>query len=1139
MQTDVVSARIAAAAHSGRAVLNTGPSQLIIDDWRLRGWALTASGGAWAAPSSPYRLVGTPQGDYITKSAGVSYRSHVLYRSHIGYRGGTATNIWDLGYQDLGVHTPVSLPDGSTDTPYVSSVAMSGTQDLICWYANKPRNLFDSGIYVQRVVDDGAGHVYWSEPTQVYGSATPDDANQSSQFFITFPRLQVINGEYWILALECSLQNIVITYHLCYFRSADGIHWSDREYLAGVSNDTAEENSGINSYLSSGVPTAFARDDLKHAYLNVSGTSTYIRGKNGNNFVCGSTTLVGITNPAKQLDITLDVKDWTLSLPTAPTSAQGSYTLQNPTVAGAGKYNNSSLIVAGARLIHKAGYVTSSGAELLTLAQELIDEVRQPTKLEGGAQNELRLTTQDYSAWLRDWEGDVFWEWSSPRRATLDLFCDLSALTVMDGSYLVGADSILQAGRIASDSQVPDDVAYIHEARTVDGALELQWRLRLTKTNIYAGVVFQGIDDRNFWALRYNGNLGKYELLQATPIAAGHQNYAYGAAVQTSGAVATTAGTWYWLKVAQWHNHVIAWHSTDRITWTKVIDYTAPLGTLPASAQYWGIVGKSLSTPSGTIGQLAVTGGKQAMDSGGNPLMFALRVQSPAHTSVLRALAVVAGQVSVPPALIISLVRDVGGGAGPAGATNPANVLFTGLAAANSFAAGDAAPSWVGVGVAPYVALAASTYYWITVTFDGTLTGSQKWYWYSEDPAANTYGVNRTRQSANAGATWSSLSNTSMNLAAVLFSDIDGAFAEFNAMYWTSAESAKTIERIANDIAAKAWVLSLTADAFLKTADLALGGDGILWQPVGYGTIGDMVLDADVTISATAGIVLRASSIGGGATNGYRIVLDPGTQLIKVYQPSAVLAEQIDSLQYLPSGSAFHVQIVSSLQFLYVFVNEALAATYYDGALTTPGYIGLVSAGTTWANVRVPDMTEIMPYHVLEAAKNAQTGLDELTQKSRFKWFLRFDGTLRIGSFANLASMDSYSATIEATENTHTGRYEVNQLTPSGNYYATRFNAAGLDRTGKRRYQVQQYTDAQSNEQAYLDGDLVLQRSQEHASTYTLEGTAVLATEREDRVNVVNPLDGVSADYLVTDIELSGSLNPSVSHAKLGVRKAV
>jgi hypothetical protein len=1109
MQTGTVPSRIALAAHSGNVQLNRAAGQLVIDDWRLRGWTKTASGGSWAAPTTSYSIVATAGGDYV------SY-------------GGSA---WDIGLQDLGHHVPVTLPDGTTDTPYVSSAALASGQTLLCFYANKPRNTFDAGIYVIRVTDDGAGHVYWGDVTQVFGTTSPDDSNQSSQFCITFPRIQIINGEFWILALECSLQNVVVTYHLCYFRSADGVHWSDREYLAGVSNDLAEENTGINSYLNSSTPTAFTRDDLKHAYLAISGNNTYILGKNGNNFVCGSTSLVGITNPAKQLDISADVDDWTLSLPVAPTAAQGRYTLQNP----GNRYNNSALLVPGARLIHKVGYYTTSGAELLTLANELIDEVRQPTQIaQSGVKNELQLTTQDYSQWLRDWQGDVFWEWNSPRKATFDLFCDLEAFTVTNGSFLVMQNALLQATSVPSDAQTPDDLAYIHEVRTFDGSLELQWRLRLSKVGVYAGVVFQGIDDRNFWCVRYNGDLGKYELVQAVPTTGGHKNYAYAAAVATSGSVSTSAGTWYWLKVAQWHNHVMAWHSTDRITWTNVIDYTAPVGTVPASAQYWGIVGKSLSTPSGSVGQLDTLGGPQAMDSGGNPLVFALRVQSPSQTSILRALAVVAGQDIIPPSLVISLVKDTGGGAGPADMSNPANVLFSGLIAAHQFNT-TATPGWVGIGAAGYVPLAASTYYWITVTFEGTLSGTQKWYWYSSDPAHNTYGSNLTRKSSNTGVSWSSLSNTDLNLAAALFSDIDGAFAEFNAMYWTSAESAKTIERVVNDIAAKAWVLSLTADSFVKTSDLALAG-GVLWQPGSFGTLGDLVLDADVTVSGTAIIVLRASGTGGAASTGYQIKIDPGNQRFQFYQPGAVLSEQITSLQTLVTGTAMHVQIVNWQRFIYVYINDALAATYYDATLTTPGYLGLVNSGATWANVRVPDMTEVLPYHVMEAGKSAQSAIDELTRLRRFLWYLRFDGTLRIGSFAELSSVDSYSATLEAAENIHTGRYEVNHLTPTGNYYATRFSALGLDRTGKRRYQQQNYTDAQSNEQAYLDGDLVLRRSRELASEYQMDSVAVWPAEREDVVTVTNPLDGTSADYILNDLDFEYSIEGVKSHQKAGLR---
>lgn len=1120
MQTSAIANRIATAAHAPAIALNLAAGQVVVNDWRLRQWGLTGSGPAWAAPSTAYAFTATSRGDYIGKGSSALYDAAILYDSVTPYDG--IGNPWDYGYQDLGQNTPVTYPDGGTHKPYLSSVAVSATRDLICYYANQPFGFYDAGIYVQRVTDDGAGHLYWSTPTLVFGSVNIDDTNGQSIFFISFPRLQVINGEYWILATECSLQNAVVTYHLCYFRSLDGVHWSDREYLAGVSNDPGETAQALNVYDNSGTPTAFTRADLVDAYLYVSGTNTYLASNGGHgNFVCPSTTLVGITNPARQIDITGNLTRWSLSMPTAPTAAQGSYTLQNP----GGTYNaqvglgtGSEIIVPGAQVLHQAGYVTTNGAELITVSTELIDELRQDTT---SRTNEFAITTQDFSAWLRDWQPDVYWEYFSPRQSTFDVFCDLTAFITVQGMFTTNPSGELIAGPVNPGDPFIDNLAYIHEHRTGDGFIDVKWKIDTAWSRHRAGVVVQGVDDRNFWAVLYNGNTHKFELKHAIPNASGHKVYKYAATPQSSGTYSLSLNTWYWLRVAEWHNRVVAWHSTDRINWTKVIDYTSPFtpanNVLAANNAYWGLVGKSTVTPNTQYGNVDASGGLYQLDDGaGNPLTVSLKFTTGAQGGTLRAIAALLGTSGSPPDVTLGVCTDSGGY--PADITDDAHVLYQVSSNSRYFNSKDV-PAWKGVPVPGDVQLAANTTYHIFVTFDNTLSGAEGWWGCSQDPATYPYGAGKSYQSTDGGKTWAMLSNPYLALSAVVYMDAIGGYAKFGAMYWTSGEPPLTIEDIATDMAAKASVLHTSVDAFVATSDLTLGGDGILWQPTAYGKIGDLALDADVTISGTAQVVLRASAIGGGATNGWRIVLDPSTQKLSFYSPGATLLQQADSLQYLPTG-AIHVRVINWNRFIYVYVNECLAGGVFDSNLTTAGYVGLVNAGATWTNVRIPDMTELLDYHALDAEKSAQAGLSELLAKTRFKYFVRYDGSLRMGSFANRASVDTYqgSAGLLHGNKVTTNRFALNAIIPAGNYYALRFAARELARIGRRLFRKVDYTDAFTNEAAYNAGALVVTRAEELASEYTATSPPVWPAEREDRITVVNTRDGVSADYVVNDL---------------------
>ncbi len=1126
MQIGTQATRIHAAAISGNAKMTTIANQVVLSDPRLRGFSSTASGGSWSAPAGNYAIVAGTNGDHITKS-------------------GTS---WNLGDQDLGSHTPVILPDSSSDVPYVSSIALSATEDLICFYASHLLNGFDTGIYAMRVKDDGAGHVYWGDPIPVFQNTAVDDMNAQSQMFVTFPRIQTINSEYWILALEASRQSNIITYHLCYFRSKTGSSWygvehfSDREYLVGLSNDPAEVNIGINSYLVSTTPTAFTLADIKHAYLNISGNNCYIVSKGGaTNFVCPASVLVGVANTALQVDLTADIPTRGLSLPAAPTAAQNTHQLWNP----GKKYNGNALIVPGARITNKAGYVTGANSDLLTISTDLVDEIRQTTAVDasGKTVNVIDLTTIDMTGYLRDWYADTFIEYNSPKQATYDLICDFTGFTLInEAGFSIDSSANLRVNRIDPNATTPDNLAFIHEVRTVNGMMEVQWQITQAMAGHYAYISLQGTEQCNaYYAVVYNGDTTKFELWQATPSTQPYKFLTYGAVLQASGAVALSVATNYWLRVAQFHNRVVAWHSTDRITWTKEIDYTG----ITANKGYWGLGGKATGLVAPAIGNSDAYGGKKALYSGVNPIMVALKVTTGAYPSSLIALGTLAGQTGNPAGnLKIGLGADNGSGTYPANLSLDANVVWKG-AMESAQVSDPAYPHWgPAVGPTEDVELAASTVYWVYLTFDGTLAGGQKWDWFTQDTSALPYGTGLTKTSTDGGATWSDSASSSDALAALLFIAYDYGHPQFSSFYWTSGETPRNLDYIANDISAKASVLDVTPDSFVVTADLTTGADSIKWQPIGYGKLGDFTADVDVVIDSgyTGEVSFRSSTIGSGAGNGYRVILSPAAQTITIYDATATLILSIDSLQYIPADVSFHLTLVNWAKFIYVYINGCLATSCYNSNLTTMGYFGLLSTHTAWTNVRIPDMLPIKPLFDIQANSNALTALKDITDKTKYRYFIRYDGSLRIGSFPNRSSVATYSATVTQAGKVETARYANNQVSAQGGQYAMRFSADELDKQGKRRVAQLDFTSAFTNEDAYRDSDLVLQQAKERDSQYTIDNfLADWALEREDRITVTNPLDGISSDYVVNDIQVSPitiAPKPTVA-SRVGLRKFV
>ena len=1100
MQTSADAVAIHNTALSGIAVQNLAVNRWVFDDWRLRGFVQRASPPTWVAPTAGYSIVSTAYGDYIKKGA----------------------IAWDLGYQDLGHHTPVTLPDGvTTDTPYISSIAISGSEDLICFYANHFRNGFESGIYVMRVVDDGV-NIYWGDPVRIFESQAIDDTNSQSQMFVSFPRLQTFNGEYWITALECSLQGTVITYHLCYFRSVDGLKWSDRQYIAGTSSDQSQAGIGINGYTDNvGNPAFFYLTDLIHAYLQVSGTNLWLVSKIGVSTACPATSLVGVTNSDTLIDLTPYAPSWSVTQPAVPALVTSTLTLENAGTVLSGNPH----LVSGGKVIQKVGY----GTKLLTLNTFIAEEVHRPEEL---GKDGIVINLSDYGVLTRDWVSDLYWEWFSPVQMTFDTFCDGTAFTPLNGTFTIGTDAELVAYAVETNQPYPDNMAIIHQRRGTDGSLELQWKITVSLTDHYAGIVLQNRypnENSDFWSVYFDGNDNKYKLRRAIPSNTAYQYFAYQSPVQASSAMGLSADTFYWMKLTQWHNRVIVEHSTDRANWSAVIDYTSPLdGTnavLSADLQNMGLLGRSTGFLSDALGNTDGSGGAEAMDDGsGNRVYWAKKITTGSYLSEIRGLAFLAGQTGLPSNLNVGVAKDNAGAMSDI--TISSNVLWLGSIPSSYF--GDpSTPTWASASPQVLVNIPASTSVWLFFYFDTALLAGQEWNFFTDNTTS------ATMQISSDGVTWSG----SLKSAAIaLFVNYDLGSAHFGSMYYTTAETPKTIEDVSTEISALSGVIHSREDSFLETADLVPGTSfpASYWQPLANGWINNFSLDVDFVGSAAPVIFCHSNNIDNDYLGNVSITLDFGAQEIVLYNSNTTTTITIHPLVVIPES--FHLKLVSWNQFYYVYINGALAGVLYDSDLLsdTPGWIGLNPSGGTFSNFRIPDMTAIKDYYVLDADKTSQSGLDDLISRVQSThryayYFFDYDGAARISSFPRRTSVASYAATLTKDEGNNSLHYSLTEVQPQGNRYATHYDAQELDRTGYRRRAHMDYTEAFTNQSAYDDAEPVLTHAKELAETFTMElMPSDYALQREDRITANGN------DYIVNDQSFSGKLGEDKQ--KVGLR---
>ena len=1105
------------------------------------------------------------------------------------YSGGAWTvPPWDLA--GIATNGPVNVYGVGQVTVPFDVIAIGANDYLVAFYTKSPRGYQDAGLYTVRVSNLGAGLTpHWQQIAPLFatnpGLAQIDTVTYPA-LYLAFPQLQQVGSEYWLTALEISGYVGTNVQTLVTFRSLDGVHWTDRA-------DKFYAATTLLTYDAGGTPTSFTFNNLANGQLVVSGTNVYLFGFDQALYAAAS-QLCGVDNAAKKLDVSADVLTWDASLPSGGGAGTFNFTLLNP----AGVYNNSTILRRGSKVTIQAGYYTASGEEVTNVVTGLIDEVRQSTAVNAGGEivNSIEVACRDDTKKLQEdgWVPDIFYEYPGPDATHLTQVSDLTALSVFNGTFFA-AGGELHGGMLDSTSTLVDNLATLSYPKGADGLFEMQFKCLGAWTSSYVGVALQIANNADYHAVIYDGT--NFSLYKATPNAAGASKiFAYALVASIGGqtrqtAAALTVGTAYWLRVAQWHHRVLAWYSTDRQNWTKVIDY-APV---PASISYWGVILKGNVSVSPALGVP-----QQPADAGLSSLLYttALNDPNPANlgkamshfmrvrtgaAGLLRSITVGltrygygANDALYLPDVTVQLWKDYGDGTKPADLSNSANKLYeytlspTTIPPLNN---GRVSPLSLPVNSA--VNLGSNTYYWICAKSAANITtsggqmlavpvylaymppgygsGLSCVFQYNPADLANFYAF-----APNPGGAGSAYSM-------YLLDSYDSSGIVIQQLNHVGGEVPRTLEFVAQDIAAKAGITAFNPDAWLSDAfgaALDTGADGTAhtWNnaPTGtwatgagvltgfhasattwaylrtntyLGNKGDVYLSANLTILATAqraGFLLRANGAPDSFTAAYLVDLKPGSPdlitLSKIVSGTLTTLYATPSLVALPVGQSMRVTLIANAGMVALYVDDNLAAAFWDATITAQGGVGLavygnISGGAVaqFDNVRVPDAWPLKKYFAIQARENGKAALDRLIAQDRLVYFMQPSGALRLASFSSRASVDTYGATVTATKRIDSDRFWVSHIQPQGGRFADRFDATLMDSDG-RRFKALDFSDAFTDEQAYDDAAVPLRKAKELTLQYTLESAAMPAVEREDVITAVNALDGTNTAFVVSDV---------------------
>lgn len=1049
----------------------------------------------------------------------------------------TTAQVWDLGGHILGIEERIELPNGDFYTSNLSGVQLSPGRIEIAFFANSFRESAEDGIWVERVANlnyaAAPQNLHWAHPFPVYLSIGLDDDNERSTMYEAFPRLQIIGEEYWITCLEVSRFGPNRRYHLAFHRSLDGVHWTDRDYHQGAANNDETE-----AYCYNGdVP--FLIEDLIYANLVVFGNRVFIVGFD-KVFYCPATSLVGVDNPQRKVDLTNALLSWDMNLPTAPTAGSVNYEVDGIVK----EWNLQDLIAAhyGIKVTHQGGYYDTTEEEdvFIQIGQFNVDTVSQHGE-EG--QKTTQIQVIDDTLLMDRWKADTYWQWESASEMVYNRFCDTTSFIITQGGFTTGFAGRLRSSVVRKEDNFFDDIAVFNLDSLDGGICVTKFQCDKTWEDNHMGIAFQGRgqgdgeDNKIFWAVLYNRNSyeNKFTLQQAIPRTSPNKTklYRYRPAVAESSTIVLDDNTPYWLRVGVWHSHVMVWYTDEPgdvfdPNWILVLDFLSedfpPNQVIPCRYEWWGLIGTQRTLPSGALGILRSDGGMQDLFTGTDPRMVALHVQLGDEASILRRINVSITQENIdsepmPDALVMLLEGDANN---PFDATDPDNVIYTGSPSALFFGAHDS-PQWLGANPPSNpepVKLAADQHVWIAVSFDGELTAGQSYKW-----ASSLAGGGPTKYSDNEGASWNGFANPDLELTASIEVEYLNGRVKFFNIHFGSGETTYTFEDLAHHIASKAGVMDIRPDDFVNTDDLILGPDNIWWQPEVFGKIDDFILEADVALDDRIEILLVQDQVDGGNANGFMVRLDQSNQRVTYFFEGDVI-DRAESLAYIPQE--FHLRLIKRHTLCYVYVNEALASICYHPGFAQEGYVGVFSGDyleTVWTNLRIPDLRNMVARWDIPAGTSALQSLQQMCAKptpgttARARFFIDYLGRLRIGSFQRREVVDTYENTIKTEDKSETIQGMVTQNTPVGNYYGTKWDGELMDQEG-RRHEMNDITDGRHDRAAIRAAEEIFRNIKEKQTQTTIKHAPVWPAEREDLNRVIDPILKTNENMIIDNMAI-------------------
>ncbi|MBI5035556.1 MAG: hypothetical protein HZB51_34120 [Chloroflexi bacterium] len=1086
-----------------------------------------------------------------------------------------SASTWDFAPIDMGVSGIEIYGIGLAPTGIAAIKLGTGDYNII-FYAKEPNGATATGLWQCRVSNVIAGQTpHWQHVYPLF-SNTPSTVDPTtnqpvSRLYVGFPKVQQIGSEFWIAALEVSAFAGHYIQHLAVMRSRNGTDWTDRNFYLGGSDW---------SFWRSAVQIPFWINKLFCAQPVVVGNYIYLVAYDAV-YRTDATILCGVDNAAKRIDVTGDVKSWDYDRQSGGQAGQGTLELANPLAYDSNILRKGARIVIRAGYFTTQGEElmdvwTGSIDEISKpyAAQEGVRATiayRDLTKL---------LTDDGYTAdvFYSFYGPEIV---NLPTIYSTSPFYFPNGSFSLAGGILYGGlvvDDLPNVDNLAVLTTQPAHDGFMilkFDCRQswTNAYAGIVFQLK-DETNYYV-IIANGTDIRLYRADPTAENANKnltYTQLGSTAAAALSINTVYYLRVRVwhgTLAVEYSSDQQNWTAVSLGSYGTLP---TDATNWGIVqkgnVSISPPIGEARLKntnlTPWRGLNDENMLNPV----------------SPGAYMQYLARVKT-GKGGALRSIAIQLQRVidlehnaAYIPSMTVRFVKDKGDASFCASMADLANVLYE--TTIDSSIVPIALQSTKVVVTGELIDLEPETYYWVYIKSNGRIPAktdnssliTQPVYIGHIDLAglpsvSDPYRCfwNYYETPDGSESDWQL---QPISLCVAVYTAYDSSGVEIQGVLHSSGETYKTIEDVATGIAAKAGQLQVTPDskftddfdaAFAKWDEANAVGTWVVaasrlsgynsdpnaWAfitAVTTTTLGDVLWRSIMQFKANglaAGLLLRATGSPSVFTKSYLLYLASSSsgngffKLSKIINGVITPLTSVPAMVKIPVGVDFRVTFTHRVGMFAAHVNDCLVGMVNASAITTPGAIGLAAYGNNaggsvaeWDSVRVPDLDSPVTTFAFEIGENAGSALKRLVGDNQADWFSRNDGALRIGSMQMPLSLDTYDSTMLSGNETESDREWFNHVRPTGDNVqnADRFDAELLEAEALRRFRIQSFANAASDEDAYARAAEPIKRGRELTKTGSLEHPAVLVNEPRDRVTVANELLSTSEDYVIDSINV-------------------